>query len=354
MSIRIVRASLALIAAMLIASDPARAVLPQRTFVSGTGNDANPCSLVLPCRSFGAAIAAVASGGEVIALDSAGYGVMTITKSVSVIVPPGVHAAISVLSGGNGVTVNAAGMTVALRGLYVSGSGGGAGIEIQGALHAQIENCVLSGFGTGAGIHLPFANGGVTITDTISRNNQVGILVDPPNASSSVALDRVRLESNSAAGLRGAAHARVGVHDSLASFNNVGFFAQSDAQLTITDSVAHSNSTGFWAYATAADIVPAQMTVDHSIASGNSDGVAVGSDFNNGPGSLMLTRSTVSDNTIGVSTSAASQIMYVSDSTITRNGTGILINGGDVVSRSNNTLINNDTDGAFSGGFIAH
>ncbi len=71
-----------------------------RTFVSTLGNDANPCSLASPCRAFQAAINAVDAGGEVVALDSGGYGTMTIAKSVAVIVPPGVHAAITA----NGVT----------------------------------------------------------------------------------------------------------------------------------------------------------------------------------------------------------------------------------------------------------
>src|SRR5512132_2933185 len=61
--------------------------LPQRTFVASNGADTHPCSLVSPCRSFGTAIAAVAAGGEVIVLDSAGYGAVTITQSVSLIAP---------------------------------------------------------------------------------------------------------------------------------------------------------------------------------------------------------------------------------------------------------------------------
>lgn len=71
----------------------------QRSFVASYGNDANPCSVTLPCRSFNAALAQTVAGGEVIALDSAGYGTMTITQSASVIAPAGVYAGISVFSG---------------------------------------------------------------------------------------------------------------------------------------------------------------------------------------------------------------------------------------------------------------
>jgi hypothetical protein len=62
----------------------------QRTFVASTGNDANNafnCSIVKPCRGFAAAVGVTASGGEVIVLDSAGYGAVMITQSVSIIAP---------------------------------------------------------------------------------------------------------------------------------------------------------------------------------------------------------------------------------------------------------------------------
>jgi hypothetical protein len=95
----------------------------QRTFVSANGNDANPCSLAAPCRGLAAAVAAVASGGEVIVLDSGGYGTFAIGKSVSVIAPTGVYAGISVFSGA-GITVSTVATdTVKLHGLTVSDQG---------------------------------------------------------------------------------------------------------------------------------------------------------------------------------------------------------------------------------------
>ncbi len=71
----------------------------QRTFVASSGADTNSCAITQPCRSFASAIALTAAGGEVIVLDSAGYGPVTITQSVSIIAPPGVYAGISVLAG---------------------------------------------------------------------------------------------------------------------------------------------------------------------------------------------------------------------------------------------------------------
>src|SRR5215471_12301990 len=89
----------------------------QRTFVSGLGNDSNPCSRTAPCRTFGQAISQTNSGGEVYVLDSAGFGAFAITKPVSIVAPQGVTAGISVFSG-DGITINAgASDVIILRGL---------------------------------------------------------------------------------------------------------------------------------------------------------------------------------------------------------------------------------------------
>ncbi len=71
----------------------------QRTFVASSGADTNSCAITQPCRSFASAIALTAAGGEVIVLDSAGYGPVTITQSVSIIAPPGVYAGITAFAG---------------------------------------------------------------------------------------------------------------------------------------------------------------------------------------------------------------------------------------------------------------
>src|SRR5438128_2774394 len=77
-----------------------------RSAVSVNGSDANPCTTVSPCRSFGVALAHTNPDGEVIALDSGGYGAFTISQPVSVIGAPGVHAALTTL-GGDGIDVAA-------------------------------------------------------------------------------------------------------------------------------------------------------------------------------------------------------------------------------------------------------
>src|SRR2546423_875533 len=72
----------------------------RRSLVSTTGADRNACTRDLPCRNFDAAINNTVAGGEVVALDSGGYGKITsITKSIAIIAPLGIHAAMSVFSG---------------------------------------------------------------------------------------------------------------------------------------------------------------------------------------------------------------------------------------------------------------
>jgi hypothetical protein len=88
--------------AVTIASTDAYA-LSNRTFVSGNGNDSNPCSIAAPCRSFAGAIAQTSPGGEIAVLDTAGYGAVTITKAVSIVNEEGVEAGITVTSG-DGIT----------------------------------------------------------------------------------------------------------------------------------------------------------------------------------------------------------------------------------------------------------
>lgn len=106
----------------------AHAQTAQRTFVSTQGNDSNTTSLCgrnTPCRSFTSAISVVAANGEVVAIDSGGYGAVTITKSVQLVAPVGVYAAISATTG-NAITVGAGSSdTVVLRGLTLNGLGTG-------------------------------------------------------------------------------------------------------------------------------------------------------------------------------------------------------------------------------------
>ena len=95
-----------------------------RTYIASNGLDTNDGRLATPCRSIGAALAQTDPGGEIVVLDSAGYGTVSINKSVAVIAPPGIYAGITVTAG-TGIDVTAG--VVALRGLTLRGPGGAVG-----------------------------------------------------------------------------------------------------------------------------------------------------------------------------------------------------------------------------------
>src|SRR5437867_6209973 len=94
-----------------------------RSAVSITGSDLATCTVPDPCRTFDVAISKTNDDGEVIVLSSGGYGAFTVTKSVSVISPLGLHAAMAPALG-TAITVNAPGATVILKGLYLNSLGG--------------------------------------------------------------------------------------------------------------------------------------------------------------------------------------------------------------------------------------
>src|ERR1700756_2338676 len=99
---------------------PAGAAAASRTWVSGVGDDANPCSRTAPCKTFAGAISKTDPGGEISVLDPGGYGAVTITKSISIITEGGSGEAGILASGTNGITVNAgASDVVILRGLVI-------------------------------------------------------------------------------------------------------------------------------------------------------------------------------------------------------------------------------------------
>src|SRR3954470_6826246 len=96
-----------------------------RTWVSGVGDDANPCSRTAPCKTFAGAISKTAAGGEIDALDPGGFGAVTITKSITIDGGGGQVASVLV-AGTNGIIINAgASGVVTLRNLRINGLGSG-------------------------------------------------------------------------------------------------------------------------------------------------------------------------------------------------------------------------------------
>jgi hypothetical protein len=254
----------------------------QRTFVSASGNDVNPCSLVSPCRGFAAAIAQTDVGGEVIVKDSAGYGTVTITKSVSIIAPAGVYAGITVFAGNTGVAVNGAGIKVLLRGLTINGLGVGQyGVHLQNAAELVVDRCVVANMAT-AGIRVSGSNNIVAVSDTAVRGttNGPGVWI-ASNAQAS--LQRVRLFRNQGAGGHGVlvdASSRASIAGSVISLNEgdgvrVAPGSGLTAEATIVDSLLSDNqSNGVLAVAMSSAGTIAAAAVSRSVVTRNDAGIA--------------------------------------------------------------------------------
>jgi hypothetical protein len=192
-------------AALFAASASAQAA---KTYVASTGSDSSPCSRTAPCRTFQAAINAVGAGGQVVALDSAGFGSnVTISKSVSMSAAPGVFAGITVFAG-DGITVNAGpNDAIALRGLAITSQGTkGAGVVVTGGGEIEIEGCEIDGFSFfnvelgivgphGSGVI--FGNSGkLFIKDTIIKRNFLGIDISSGSGTALAHMDNVSIVHN--------------------------------------------------------------------------------------------------------------------------------------------------------------
>jgi hypothetical protein len=189
------------IAAVLAASPSLAVAQATRTWVSGVGDDVNPCSRTAPCKTFAGAISKTAANGEINAIDSGGFGAVTITKSIT-IDGQGVHA--SILSPGvNGVVVNGPAITVTLRNLAINGAGGttGNGIRVVNAAAVNVDNVRIQGFagvprtaGAGIAIETSAANVRITVTNSDIYNNfGMGIYSAPTAGNVILTVDNVRV-----------------------------------------------------------------------------------------------------------------------------------------------------------------
>ena len=171
--------SVALLSILLCSIVSGTAGAVQRAHVSTSGLDSNTafnCDVARPCRFFQAASTVVDPNGEVVVLDSGGFGAVNLTKSISLIAPTGVHAGISVFPGSDGVTIATPGINVVLRGITINGLGGNNGISMTAGTSLSVEDCVISNF-TGSGNIGIFVNTAakVKIIDTLLRDSDQGI-----------------------------------------------------------------------------------------------------------------------------------------------------------------------------------
>ena len=311
----------------------------QRSFVSRVGLDSNACTFDAPCRSFAVAFTQTFPNGEVVANDSAGYGVLTITQSVAIVAPLGVHAGISAFTG-DAVTINAAASdVVVLRNLYINSQGGSNGITFNtgGALH--VEHCVVSGFTLNDINLVPTNTAKVAINDTIARQAvESGIYADS-GSGLTVSIDHCRMEFNG----YGVAldRATVGISNSTAHNNaNFGFYARGTggvANMAIEASFVSNSTRGVRVDATGIATVHnttalnngigyyspgGKLSLDHCVAASCGTGIAIslGADGS-------VTDCTIADGVTGIVVNTGGTARLARN-TITRNNTGILNSGG--------------------------
>ena len=275
-----------------------------RTWVSGVGDDVNPCSRTAPCKTFAGAISKTADCGEIDALDPGGFGAITITKSITI---DGTGTLASILASlTTGVIINApVDKVITLRGLSINGACNGIrGINILAAKTVNIEDCVI----------FRFAGDGITSTDNVS-----GLKLNIRNTV---------IRDNAGDGINAVASATSLVRLTLSNVslngNNNGLRARSGVTASATNSVFAGNTgAGVFADNTVGGSF-AVIRLRESQITGNGTGVQAGS----GAG-------------------AATSLVEIAQNLIDFNtGNGVLVStGGAVETFTNNSIQGNGTNG---------
>ena len=275
MNRKLVVLSAAVLLLTALASAPAVQAQATRTWVSGVGDDANPCSRTAPCKTFAGAISKTAAGGEISVLDPGGFGAVTITKSIT-INGEGTLAGI-LASLVNGVIINAGvNDKVILRNISINGAGNGInGVRYLAAKQVVLENVTINGFTTrGVDVSL-VASGTLEMRNVTITNVPAGVRLFTTAGVVTATLEDVSLISITNAGLETA---------SISSF------------ATIRNSVVSSCGTGLLASANTSVI-----NAEHN---------------------------TLTLNATAVNASASGATIRLSDNAIYNNTTGIAIGGG--------------------------
>lgn len=280
-----------------------------RTWVSGVGDDVNPCSRTAPCKTWAGAISKTASGGIIDALDPGGFGALTITKPITL---EGNGTLASTLSSGvNGIIVNitsGTGRDVVLRNILIDGSGvtlGINGIRFIAGDSLLVEDSYIKAYsGFGIDYENDAGTGHLTVRNTsISACATGGILVKPA---------------------AGATAARASIQNTtIANTNGAGVRAEDKSDVTVYHSVISNNlGAGILSFSALAN--GTVIVVAHSEASHNGGA--------------------------GLKTQGANAIMRVSDSLIVGNQTGLDHSlGGTLETYLNNVLTLNSSNGTFTG-----
>jgi hypothetical protein len=177
------RAAVLAVLGGLLALPSAASAQQSTSYVSGVGTDFDPCTQAAPCKTFQGAYSKTDAGGEIIALNSGGYGTVAITHAITI-------RAVNVTGGvltnsGNGININAAATDdVILDGLEFEGlNTSGAGVQIFSAHNVVIANSSVRGFATGVRFTPTSAGTQLTLRDDQVYGNTIGVSASPGTAA---------------------------------------------------------------------------------------------------------------------------------------------------------------------------
>lgn len=227
-----------------------------RTWVSGVGDDVNPCSRTAPCKTFAGAISKTAKDGEISCLDPGGFGAVTITKSIYI---NGTHGAgygsiLNSFTAGviiNITDVNDIRKAVRLRALDINGASTGTnGVNILAANNVWIEDSVIDGntgdgVNTGMGVRMAESSSGANLflTDTVIHKNVTGVRITTTSGFAVANIDNCNIEGNTT-GVEAAAAGFYTIEGSRISGNTGDAIkaSASGATVNVANSVmAHNN-----------------------------------------------------------------------------------------------------------------
>jgi hypothetical protein len=281
------------------------------SWVLSTGIGSAPCTRVSPCADFATAQTATVAGGVVSVLDPGDYGILTVTKSLT-IRAEGVDGGAAFISGSGFLIIVQAGPSdvVTLEGLSLSGAGG---IEFRSGAHLHVVRCVITNGNAGGNAGIRFGPSGaskLSVTDTVISNigfvTGGGIVINPQSGGTAqVNLERVTVNGNA-------------------------FGIAADG----------SNSTG-----------GINMTIADSMIGGNAqDGIIATTPSGGAPIGIMVKNTKSVNNNFGIRSLGPNVTVRASNSTVTGNGTGLSFGGGgSLLTFGNNEVRANGADGAFSG-----
>lgn len=297
-----------------------------RTWLSTNGSDSGPCTRTQPCRTLFAAIQHTDPQGEVAILDSGGYSPATIDQPISIVAPPGVHAAIAPTSL-PALTISLGSTTgdVVLRNLYINSQGASVGIDVAIAGDVHLENVVISSFDFGIRFDAPDTlehDPRLYVKDSIIRNCAVSGIESLPGGSSDnviITISRSRLEGN-----------------------NVGLTVGSLTRTSIHDSVLAANfDTGI--VISSVQAIPVKMNIDGSVISDSPvRGIRV-----QGPAVVAIRDCAIVRNNLGIDVQGATPsnpvaMVSIHSSNISQNGdTGVVARDRAVINVAGSLITNN-------------